>query len=174
MTLQVNKAPVLLVHGPFGSGTLHETSYSLHLYIYSCNPLMMLILLHTWIATRVVLIGETYRQSCTQRAMLTMTNAGKTTLVVALILFLRGEAGAGGPTGRRAPRPRVLVAAHTNAAVDNILLGLAATGFDGAACKLQPTPRLFPVPKKFLLQVSSCQIICNQAIRFYLPRSVDC
>ena len=68
--------------------------------------------------------------------------AGKTTLLVALVLFLRGAAGAGGAgaPGRPAARPRVLVAAHTNAAVDNILLGLAAAGFDGGPAALPHPP----------------------------------
>ena len=46
-------------------------------------------------------------------------------LLVALILFLRSLA-------PKSPATlRVLVAAHTNAAVDRILLGLAAQGFTG-------------------------------------------
>jgi hypothetical protein len=50
---------------------------------------------------------------------------GKTMLLVALILFLRSLA-------PKTPAAfRVLVAAHTNAAVDRILLGLAAQGFTG-------------------------------------------
>ena len=54
-------------------------------------------------------------------------------LLVALILFLRSLA-------PRTPAAfRVLVAAHTNAAVDRILLGLAAQGFTG---KTSPRPRL--------------------------------
>jgi len=48
---------------------------------------------------------------------------------VALILFLREARGPG------AQRGRVLVAAHTNAAVDRILLGLAAHGFTGCCMR---------------------------------------
>lgn len=78
--------------------------------------------------------------------------AGKTTLLVALVLFLRGVAGAGGSGdgGRPAARPRVLVAAHTNAAVDNILLGIAAAGFDGGATAL-PT-----LQRRMLLHTVHC------------------
>ncbi len=56
-------------------------------------------------------------------------STGKTTLLVALILFLREARGPG------AQRGRVLVAAHTNAAVDRILLGLAAHGFTGCCMR---------------------------------------
>lgn len=58
--------------------------------------------------------------------------AGKTTLLVALVVFLRQGAPAP-PAGRQVAsrRHRILVVAHTNAAVDRIILGLAAAGFTG-------------------------------------------
>lgn len=60
--------------------------------------------------------------------------AGKTTLLVALIIYLRQAPPAPPPVKQVASRRhRILVVAHTNAAVDRIILGLAAAGFTGTS-----------------------------------------
>jgi hypothetical protein len=69
-------------------------------------------------------------------------------LLVALILFLRSLA-PGGPD-----RTRVLVAAHTNAAVDRVLLGLAAHGLTGKDVKSAPSTGL---------QTRICYVMSNPA-----------